>query len=66
MTEAFETADPVFIADALGVIARACGLSQVAQDADLSGESLHQTLNPDGASWLGRTLRAIGVLLPSD
>jgi probable addiction module antidote protein len=62
MTEALETSDPAFIADALGVIARARGLNQVAQDAGLSAESLHQTLSPDATSELGKTLRLIRAL----
>jgi probable addiction module antidote protein len=32
MTDALETGDPSFVADALGVIARARGMSEVAHD----------------------------------
>ena len=62
MTEALETGDPVFIGDALGVIARARGLTQVAREAGLSGEELHHTLSSDGPSELGQVLRVIRAL----
>src|SRR5882757_2634821 len=47
MTEALETGDPVFIGDALGVIARARGLNRVAREAGLSGDELDHTLSSD-------------------
>ena len=66
MTEALETDDPAFIADALGVIARARGMTKVARDAGLSRESLYRALGPDGNPELGtvlRVLRALGLRL---
>jgi len=62
MTEALETNDPAFIADELGVIARAQGLNRVAREAGLSNESLHQTLSSEGTAEMGRTLRVIRAL----
>jgi probable addiction module antidote protein len=66
MTEAFETNDPAFVADALGVIARARGMSQVAREAGLSRESLYRTLSPEGnpeLSTLLQVLHALGLRL---
>jgi probable addiction module antidote protein len=40
--------DPVFIAHALGVIARARGMSQVARDAGISREGLYKALSGEG------------------
>ena len=44
MEEALETDDPAFIAKALGTIARARGMSQIAKKAGLSRESLTRPL----------------------
>lgn len=58
--------DAAFIAKALGDIARAKGMSQVARDAGLSRESLYKALsgqrNPDFSTILAVT-RALGVQL---
>ncbi|MBI1868764.1 MAG: putative addiction module antidote protein [Methylocystis sp.] len=66
MSEALETGDPAFIADALGVIARARGMTQVAKDAGLSRESLYRALsgegNPEFATVL-KVMQAIGLKL---
>src|SRR5512140_3195329 len=56
--------DAAFIAKALGDIARAKGMSQVARDAGLSRESLYKALsetgNPSFATVL-KVARALGV-----
>ena len=62
MTEAFETNDPVFIADALGVIARARGMSQIARETGLSRESLYRALSVDGNPELGTLLQVLHAL----
>jgi probable addiction module antidote protein len=62
MTEALDTNDPGFIADALGVLARARGMTQVARDAGLSRESLYRALSPDGNPELSTLLRVLAVL----
>lgn len=62
MTEALDSNDPGFIADALGVIARARGMTQVAKDAGLSRESLYRALSPEGNPELSTLLRVLGVL----
>ena len=48
MTAALETEDPAFIADALGVIARARGMTKVAGEAQLSREHLYRSLSDNG------------------
>jgi probable addiction module antidote protein len=66
MSEALESEDPAFIADALGVIARARGMSEVAREAGVSRESLYRALsangNPEFATVL-RVVRALGLQL---
>src|ERR1022692_3236663 len=54
--------DAAGIARALGDIARARGMTQVARDAGLSRESLYRTLSPDGNPELNTLLRVLGVL----
>ena len=66
VTEALETGDASFIADALGVIARARGMAQVARDAGLSRESLYRALSPEGnpeLSTVSRVVQALGLRL---
>ena len=62
MTEALETGDPAFIADALGVLARARGMSAVARDAGVSRESLYRALSAEGNPELGTVLRVVRAL----
>jgi len=64
MTEALETGDPAFVADALGVIARARGMTEVAREAGVSRESLYRALSTDGNPEFGtvmRVARALGL-----
>ncbi len=66
MTEALETGDPAFMADALGVVARARGMSEVARRAGLSRESLYRALSPDGNPEFAtgmRVMQALGLKL---
>ena len=63
---ALEDGDPALVAAALGDIARAKGMSQVAKEAGLSRESLYRALseggNPSFATVL-KVARALGVRL---
>ena len=45
LTEALETDDAAFISLAIGTVARAKGMAQVAGEAGLSRESLYKSLN---------------------
>jgi probable addiction module antidote protein len=62
MTEALETGDPAFVADALGVIARARGMSEVAREAGVSRESLYRALSADGNPEFGTVMRVAQAL----
>jgi probable addiction module antidote protein len=62
----FEDGDPALISHALGVIARAKGMAQIAQAAGLGRESLYKALSPDGNPEFAtvlRVLRALGLKL---
>jgi probable addiction module antidote protein len=66
ITAALETGDPDFVRDALGVVARARGMAEVAKTADLNRESLYKALGESGNPEFGtvmRVLRALGLTL---
>ena len=54
--------DAAFIAKALGDIARAKGMSQIACDAGLSRESLYKALSGDRNPGLDTVLKVVGAL----
>jgi probable addiction module antidote protein len=62
MEEALETGDPAFIAKALGTVARARGMSQIAKKAGLSRESLYKALSTEGNPALGTVIRVLHAL----
>src|SRR6202789_630623 len=62
MEEALETNDPAFIARALGTIARARGMSQIAKKAGLSRESLYKALGAGGNPEFGTVIRVMQAL----
>ena len=64
MAEAFETGDAGYIAHALGVVARAKGMSEIARETGLSREQLYRSFSERGNPTLKTTLavmRALGV-----
>lgn len=62
MEEALETQDPAFIARALGTIARARGMAQIAKKAGLSRESLYKALSSEGNPEFGTVIRVMHAL----
>jgi probable addiction module antidote protein len=54
--------DPAFLAKALGVVARARGMSQIAREAGLSRESLYRALSGSGNPELGTFLKVVKAL----
>ncbi len=54
--------DAAFIAKALGDIARARGMAQVARDAGLSRESLYKALSGERSPGFDTVLKVIGAL----
>jgi probable addiction module antidote protein len=66
LEEALETEDPAFIAHALGTVARARGMSQIAKETGLSRESLYKALSTEGNpefSTVIRVMKALGLRL---
>ena len=62
MSDALESEDPAFVADALGVMARAHGMSEIAREAGVSRESLYRSLSTDGNPEFATVLRVIRAL----
>ncbi|QPB24860.1 addiction module antidote protein [Rhizobium sp. 007] len=62
LTEAMETGDAKFIASALGVVARAKGMSKIARETGLAREHLYKSLSEDGNPTLGTTLAVMKAL----
>jgi probable addiction module antidote protein len=63
---ALEDGDPALIAAALGDIARAKGMSQIARETGLGRESLYKALSPGGNpefSTVLKVVRALGLRL---
>lgn len=61
-----EDGDPALVAEAIGVVARARGMSQIARETGLSRESLYRSLSKDGNPELAtilKVLKALGVRL---
>ncbi len=64
MADALETGDTAYIAKALGIVARAKGMTEIAQQTGLSREQLYRSFSEKGNPTLKTTLavmRAIGV-----
>src|SRR5829696_2373062 len=66
MKEAFKTEDAGYIAHALGVIARAKGMTQIANETGLSREQLYRSFSASGNPTLKTTIavmKALGIEL---
>ena len=64
MADAFETGDSAYIAKALGVVARAKGMADIARETGLSREQLYRSFSVTGNPTLKTTLmvmRALGI-----
>lgn len=64
MADAFETGDASYIAHALGIVARAKGMAQIARDTGLSREQLYRSFSEEGNPTLKTTLavmKAMGI-----
>jgi len=63
---AFEDGDPALIAAALGDVARAMGMTQLASKAGVTREALYKALSPTGdprlSTFLG-VMKALGIKL---
>jgi len=62
MADALETGDAAYIAQALGVVARAKGMTQIAAQTGLSREQLYRSFSEKGNPTLKTTLAVMKAL----
>lgn len=62
MAAAFESEDAAFIADAVGVVARARGMSDIARESGLSREQLYRSFSVSGNPTLKSMLAVMKTL----
>ena len=62
MAAAFETEDAAFIADAVGVVARARGMSDIARESGLTREQLYRSFSVSGNPTLKSMLAVMKTL----
>ncbi|PVM90577.1 addiction module antidote protein [Caulobacter endophyticus] len=62
LDEALATGDAAFIADALGVLARAKGMTEVAEAAGLGRQSLYKALAAEGNPRFDTVLKVVSAL----
>ncbi len=66
LADAFETGDVGYISHALGLVARAKGMTAIAKDTGLSRESLYKALNAGGhpkMETIHKVMKAMGVTM---
>ncbi len=66
ISDALESGDPAYIAGAVGVVARARGMSALARESGVTREALYRALSAEGdprLSTLIRVLSALGIKL---
>lgn len=59
---ALEEGDPALVAAALGDVARAKGMAQIAREAGLGRESLNKALSPEGNPEFATVLKVVRAL----
>ncbi len=62
ISDAFETGDARYITHALGIVARARGMTQVAKESGVTREGLYKSLSSDGDPRLSTLLGVIKSL----
>jgi probable addiction module antidote protein len=62
LIDAFESEDPAVIAQALGVVARARGMSQLAAETGLTRQSLYRALSAEGNPEFATVLKVAHAL----
>lgn len=62
LEEVIESGDPTLVSHALGIVARAKGMAQVAREAGVSREHLYRALSSEGNPEFGTVLKVLGAL----
>ena len=62
LESALEEGDPALVSQALGAIARARGIAEIARDTGLSRSALRQVFSPEGKSDFASVLKVVNAL----
>ena len=62
IADAVKSGDAMIIRDALNIVSRARGMTQVARDAGVTREALYKALGPDGDPRMSTLLGVFGAL----
>jgi probable addiction module antidote protein len=62
ISAALESGDADFVRDALGLVARARGMAEIAKSAGLNRESLYKALGQSGNPEFGTVMRIVSAL----
>jgi len=62
LEDAFDSGDPAFIAHALGIVARAKGMSRLADETGLSRQALYKALSAEGHPEFATVLKVANAL----
>ena len=62
LEDAFEDSDPAFIAHAIGIVARAKGMSKLATDTGLTRQALYKALSAEGNPEFATVLKVANAL----
>jgi probable addiction module antidote protein len=62
LTEAFEEGDPAAIVLAIGAVARAMGMSSIAEKANVSRENLYRALGGDAKPEFGTVIKVLHAM----
>lgn len=62
LTDAFESEDPALISYALGVVARAVGMTKLSEDTGLTRPALYKALSSEGNPEFGTVIKVAHAL----
>jgi probable addiction module antidote protein len=62
LTDAFATGDRAYIANAIGTVARARGMTEIAKQTGVTREGLYKAFSPSGDPQLSTLLGAVKAL----
>ena len=62
LNDALRSGDAGYIADALGIIARARGMTEIARLSGVKRQSLYEALSEEGNPTLGTVMKVLGAL----
>ncbi len=62
VAEALESGDTAWLTHAIGIVARARGIAEVAKETGLSRQALYAAFGPKGNPTIGTVMKVLGAL----